>query len=116
MAFTELETEKIQQTLETEFWSKRRPPLQVRGQMREGQRITAQSVELFFVRPVFDLPGRTVEEPISKLTYVRSQDLWKIFWKRADNISHGYTECPSAKSLEEALKVVDEDKFGCFFG
>lgn len=116
MAFTESETSEILHTLEEKFWSKNRPPTHMRDKIREGQRIEKQSVELFFVRPVFQMPRRTVEEPISKITYVRSQDVWKLFWKRADNKWYGYPECPEVKTLKEALQVVNEDKLHCFFG
>jgi hypothetical protein len=116
MAFSETETSKILQTLETNFWSKHRPPTHMRDKIREGQRIEKQSVELFYVRPVFEMPGRTVEESISKITYVRTQKVWKIFWQRADLKWHGYPECPEVRSLDEALRVINKDKYHCFFG
>jgi hypothetical protein len=56
MAFTELEIAQHQKALEDTFWSRRRPPLDVREQMREGQRFTDQAIELFFVRPAFNRP------------------------------------------------------------
>jgi len=116
MAFTQDEQEWILDTLERCFWSKRRPPLRVRDRMWEGQRIEGHSLELFFVRPVFDQPDQTVEEAVAKLTLVRTWSVWKIFWKRADGKWHGYPPCPEADSLEEALQVVDADSHGCFFG
>lgn len=116
MPFNDLEKEKILQTLEKEFWSKRRMPAHVRDQLREDQRIEGQSVELFYVRPIFGFPGKFIEEPVAKITYVASQDVWKIFWPRASGKWQGYPECPSTRTLEEALKVIDEDAYGCFFG
>ena len=84
--------------------------------MREGQRFTAQAVELFFVRPVFNQPGQFVEESIVKIRYVRSARVWRLYWKRADGKWHGYQPCPEVKSLAIALRVVDEDPHNCFFG
>jgi hypothetical protein len=48
--------------------------------------------------------------------HVRSQGVWRVFWKRADGRWHGYKPCPEADSLAAALRVIDEDANGCFFG
>lgn len=84
MTFTEIEIAEQTLTLENHFWSLRRPPLHLRDKIREGQRFTDQSIELFVVRPAFNRPGEHIEESIAKVTYVRSKDVWHIFWKRAD--------------------------------
>lgn len=116
MAFTDLEIAEHLKVLEDSFWSRRRPPLHLRDQVREGQRFTDQSIELFIVRPAFNRPGEHIEEPIAKVQFVRSQGVWRIFWKRADGKWHGYRPCLQADSLAEALRVIDEDANGCFFG
>lgn len=116
MAFTEHELARHLQTLEQVFWAHRRPPERVRSLMRDGQRIAGHSIELFFVRPQWNNPSRTIEEAIAKLTYVRTRGHWRIFWQRADLKWHAYPEQRTARSLAEALRVVHEDKFCCFFG
>ena len=98
------------------FWSRRRPPLHLRDQVREGQRIEDQTIELFIVRPAFNRPGETVESSIAKVQHVRSQGVWRIFWKRADGKWHGYPPSPDARSLAAALRVIDEDANACFLG
>ncbi|HOG94160.1 MAG TPA: DUF3024 domain-containing protein [Opitutaceae bacterium] len=116
MAFTEDEIATHTATLEREFWSKRRPPLHLREMMREGQRIEGQSIELFYVRPLYCDPTRHMEESIVKLTYVRTTRAWRIFWQRADLKWHRYAPHPEAPSLSEALRVIDADAYACFFG
>ena len=116
MAFTEDEIAEHTATLEREFWSRRRPGLEIRHLMREGQRIDGQSIELFYVRPLHFDPTRQVEEPIAKLTYVRASDSWRIFWQRADLRWHRYAPHPNAASLAAALRIVDQDANCCFFG
>lgn len=116
MAFTDSESAEHTQLIEDRFWSRRRPPLPLRDKIREGQRITGHAIELFFVRPAFQRPGSFVEEPIAKIQYVRSRNLWKIFWQRADLKWHGYEPCPETDSLAEALRIIDEDACNCFFG
>ena len=116
MAFTEDEIAAHTATLEREFWSRRRPELNIRHMMREGQRIDGQSIELFYVRPRYNDPSRHIEEPIAKLTYVRASDSWRIFWQRADHKWHRYAPHPDAESLAAALRVIHQDANCCFFG
>jgi hypothetical protein len=116
MAFTDIEIAGHAAVIERVFWSKRRPALRLRDRMREGQRFAGQSIELFFVRPLFSDPSRIVEESIAKLTFLRVSGRWRIFWKRADLKWHRYAPHPEAASLAEALSVVDRDTNGCFFG
>ncbi len=116
MAFTEQEVAEHALTIETHFWSHCRPPLNLRNQIREGQRINGQSVELFFVRPAFNMPGQFAEEAIAKITFVRSRKIWQLFWMRADGKWHRYPPRPEAKSLKIALTVIRKDAHNCFFG
>lgn len=116
MAFTAAEQAQHLEVLEKIFWSKRRPPLDMRDQVREGQRFDSQSIELFLVRPSFADPKKPYEESIAKITYVRSKDEWRIYWKRASGQWERYPEAPAQPSLSKALEIVDEDAFYCFFG
>ena len=116
MAFTDLENAEHTATIKKLFWAHRRPPLRIRELMREGQRFDGQAIELFFVRPVFNDPSRQTEESIAKVQFVRSQGVWRIFWKRADLKWHSYPPCPKAKTLAAALRTIAEDANGCFFG
>ncbi len=116
MAFTESEISRHLDKIEIEFWAKRRPPLELRDRVREGQRILGQSIELFFVYPAFQRPGEFIEESIAKLRYVRTRNVWELFWKRADLRFHRYELHPESTTLPEALAVIDEDAHGCFFG
>ena len=116
MAFTDLEIAEHTLSLEQHFWAHRRPPLHLRDKVREGQRFTDQSIELFIVRPAFNRPGDHTEESIAKVTFIRSKDVWHLFWKRADGKWHRYPPCPEAESLAAALAMIHKDPNGCFFG
>ena len=48
-----------------------------------------------------------------KITYVKSQDLWKLYWMRADFKWHLYAEY---HDLDKLLKEVKTDPNGCFWG
>ncbi len=116
MAFTDTEIAAHTATLEEQFWSRCRPPVHLRDQVREGQRFTGHAIELFLVRPAFNRPGEQIEEAIAKVQYVRTRNVWHLFWKRADLKWHRYEPCPEADSLAAALRTIDEDLCGCFFG
>jgi hypothetical protein len=116
MAFTDSEIAEHLKVIEDSFWSRRRPPLHLRDKVREGQRFTDRSVELFMVRPALNRPGEHAEESIAKVQHLRRLGLWRIFWKRADGKWHRYQPVPEAQSLSEALRVIDQDTYSCFFG
>lgn len=116
MAFTEIEIAEHLKVLEETFWSRRRPPLHLRDKVREGQRFAGRAIELFLVRPVFQRPGELTEEFIAKVQHMPRLGVWRLFWKRADGHWHRYQPCPQTDSLADALRVVDEDAHGCFFG
>jgi hypothetical protein len=116
MAFTETDIAAYTQEVEKHFWSERRPPLHLRNQIREGLRIEGQSIDLFFIRPAFNRPDEFVEEAIARITYIRTRELWRIFWMRADGKWHRYPPCPETGSLKKALQIVRKDDHHCFFG
>lgn len=116
MAFTDIEIAEHSELIEQLLWSRRRPPLHVRELMREGQRFAGHAIEFYFVRPLFNHPGRQVEESIAKVQFVRARRVWRIYWKRADGKWHGYSPCREVKTLATALRVIDEDAGHCFFG
>jgi hypothetical protein len=116
MPFTDAEIAEHIGRIEDSFWSRRRPDPSMRDRIREGQRISGYTIELFYVRPAYLRPGELTESPIAKLQFVRSRDIWKIFWKRADLKWHGYEPCPQVPTLADALRVLDEDAYCCFFG
>ena len=116
MAFTEIEIAEHMKVIEEMFWSKRRPPVHLRDKVREGQRFTDHTIELFLVRPAFNRLGEEIEEPIAKIRHMARLRVWHIFWKRADNKWHRYQPCFEVNSLAEALGVINEDAYHCFFG
>ncbi len=116
MPFTDAEIAEHTALIETSLWSRRRPPLHLRDQIREGQRLDGLSIELFYARPAFQRPGHFIEDAIAKLQWVRSRKVWKLYWQRADLKWHGYEPHPEAPTLADALRIINEDAHGCFFG
>ncbi len=52
-------------------------------------------------------------EKCAKIQYIKSRNIWKLYWMRSDLKWHGYDEY---SSFETAIKEIDEDPNGCFFG
>jgi hypothetical protein len=115
MAFHDLDRKRIEKAM-AEFLSRRRPPPHIRPELDIGYRLIDQSVELFEIRPQWDDRSIIHEYPFAKATYVRTRNLWKVFWKRADLKWHGYEPASMVKTIDEFLAVVDADPYGCFFG
>jgi hypothetical protein len=115
MALNDFETERVEKTVAT-YVQKHRPPVDVRELVDLSFRVSGQSVELFEVRPRWDNREEKVEEPIAKARYVKSRQRWSVYWMRADSKWHKYPPRPEVRTLEAFLKLVEEDKHGCFYG
>jgi len=115
MAFNDLESKRIENAMAA-FMAKRRPPPHIRPELDFGYRVSGQSIEIFEIRPQWDDPAIIHERPFAKATYVSTQNLWKVFWKRSDQKWHGYEPASTVKSIQDFLAVVDADPYGCFFG
>jgi len=94
----------------------RRPPPHVRPELDIGYRIDCQSIEIFELRPAYRSPEETIEHAIAKATYIKSRNVWKIYWMRADLQWHPYGPMAIVQTVEEFIAVIDQDQHGCFFG
>ncbi len=115
MAFNELERKRHERDI-AKFMERRRPPPEIRPKLDLEIAFEGQSVLLFEVRPDWQDETKTMRSPIAKATFVRSKNLWKIYWMRQDLKWHGYEPSLEVRSLEAFLHVVDRDEYCCFFG
>ena len=88
----------------------------MRHQIDIACRITGQSVEIFTIRPAWERPDEKIESSVAKASFVRTQNVWRIYWKRADLKWHLYEPAAQVPRLPAFLKVVEEDAYGCFWG
>jgi hypothetical protein len=116
MAFNDIEIQKIKNSIETELMAKRRPPVAIRKEVDLGYHLEGQSIVLFESRPHWQDKTQRLESEIAKITYVKTQKTWKLYWMRQDLKWHGYEPLPQAKTLEDLLAEVVNDPYGCFFG
>lgn len=116
MAFNELERKRLEKVVGA-FVEKHRPPPHIRHQLDLAYRLNGQSVEIFEIRPGWrGAPDEIREQPVAKATFVRTANLWKVFWMRADLKWHAYPAMPQVGTIDRFLALVAEDKHACFFG
>ena len=115
MALDALQSAETINALEI-FLDKRRPPEHIRDELDLNYKIDNQSIIIFSIRPHWQNKADKIESPVAKTTWVKTQNIWKIYWMRADLKWHGYEPKPDVKVIEEFLKTVDEDAYGCFWG
>jgi hypothetical protein len=115
MAFTKEELEQHRKVVK-DYVDRCRPPVHLRNQVDLSFRIENQSIEIFEIRSRFNDPNSVVEIPIAKTTWVKSQNVWRVFWQRADMKWHRYLPLPEVKSLQEFIDAVEADEYACFYG
>ena len=117
MAFDDLQQARTKREVD-EFIEQRRPPEEIRDEIDLGYRIdkTDQSVVIYEIRPHWKDPDETVQTRVARMKYVKSRDIWKLYWMRRDLKWHKYPPAPEVRSLQEAIEIVDEDERSCFWG
>jgi hypothetical protein len=115
MAFTEGEAEHIKAAAAA-FVEQVRPPEHLRHKVDIVYRIHTQSVEIIEVRANMLKPGKIIEIQVAKTTYVRTQDCWKIFWRRANQTWNLYVPNAEVKSIEDFFAIVQADESFTAFG
>jgi len=73
-------------------------------------------VIIYEIRPRWNKPDEQTRLPCAKLKFVRNQNVWKLYWHRADMKWHAYDPCKSSRDLAELIAEIDTDPHGCFFG
>ncbi len=115
MPFTEFERTANHAALKW-FLSRHEPPPHIKNQLDFGCAIVGYTIELLESRPDWEDKSTHRQRPFAKIRYVRRQDEWRLYWMRGNLKWHLYEPAPVHQSLQDALAVVDEDHYGCFFG
>lgn len=116
MPIDALRTIDIIEQLEN-FVSRLRPKNEeTRKKLDFGYNIDDQSIFLLEIRPDWINPAVIRQRPFAKATYIKSRDIWKIFWIRANGKWYSYEPTPVIMSLKQFLEIVETDEHHCFFG
>jgi len=114
MAFTDIDLQKIKN--EVGGLCLKRTPAHLKDQLRYEFVIEKQNIVINEIRPAWNNPSEFTKLPMAKLSYVNSQKVWKLYWKRASGKWVRYEPKESAKDLRVLVKEIDNDVYGCFFG
>jgi hypothetical protein len=115
MPLNDFEMNRVEKALGL-FVEKNRPPPHIRSKVDLGVSVRGQSVEIFEIRPVWNDPSKKMECAVAKATFVRTQSVWRVFWKRADLKWHRYDPVSEVRTIEQFLAVVEKDEYACFYG
>lgn len=111
MEFNDTELIQINQCMDV-FMEKLRPPEHLRDEHDLMYEIVGQAV---FVNEIRNVMGRTVETEIAKVVFDRTQNGWKLFFMGKSGQWEGlFTDL--IPTFSDAIKVVEDDEAGIFFG
>lgn len=113
MPFNDIEVANIKQCMEF-FLEKRRPAEHLRDELDLQYRIEDDSVVIFEVRQLTWSDSR-VEEPVAKIIHNKITGSWSLLWMDKDSNWHHYDE-KMLGSFSDAIKLVEDDLQGYFFG
>ncbi|RLB39490.1 MAG: hypothetical protein DRH30_09780 [Deltaproteobacteria bacterium] len=57
-----------------------------------------------------------METPCARRRYVRTKNIWQLYWQRAALKWHRYDPLPKSARLGVLVTEIDKDPFCCFFG
>lgn len=98
------------------FIERQRPPVEIRDEYDIGYSYDGAVVIIFEIRPDWIDPAKKLHLETAKIRYYKSQKIWKLYWLRASGKWELYNPFPTASSVENLLKVIEEDKNDCFWG
>lgn len=106
-----MEKDKNVEKIESLF----RVPDEVADKVQVGVEIVRGGYELFETRPRWDNPKAAwTKLPVAKFVYHRPSKSWRLYWMRASGKWNRYPT--RAKILSDILRVIEQDKLGCFWG
>lgn len=94
----------------------RRPPVEVRDQLDLGFTFVENVLIIHEIRQRWNNPSEKYDFPVAKAQFITSRNIWKLYWMRASGKWELYEPEPEVQTIERLLKIIDEDKFHCFWG
>lgn len=98
------------------FIEKMRPPKDMRNQLDIGYSYAKNTLEVFEIRPKWDDKTKITHTPIAKTKFVKSQEVWKIYWMRVSGKWEGYPPNKEVKTISEFFEILKKDEHACFWG
>ena len=99
-----------------ELVEKMRPPVDIRSQLDIGYSYEKGALELFEARPKSGNTSEIIHHSFAKAKFIKSSNIWKIYWKRASGKWELYIEEPEVSDVLEFFRIVNEDKLNVSMG
>lgn len=96
--------------------SKKPKNLEIRKMLNYSYSYEAKIFELFAIRPAWSNPIEIQHYPFAKIKFMKTTQLWNLYWKRASGKWELYKPYPTSTKLKKIIEIIDEDKLGCFYG
>ncbi len=93
-----------------------RPPKEMRDKIDIGFTYSKYTLEIFEISPKWDNEKEMTHMPIAKTKYVKSQEIWKIYWMRANGKWEAYPPQREVKTINEFFEILKKDDHACFWG
>jgi hypothetical protein len=81
-----------------------------------GYSYDGKVIFLYEIRPVWNNPKEIQHIEYAKIRFYKSRQEWKLYWMRASGKWEIYEPFPETSHLEKIIKIIKEDKYGCFYG
>ena len=94
----------------------KRRRVEIRPLLDYTYRLKRNTFILCDIRPMMFEKEDYRTSPFAKIHYLKHSDIYLIYWQRANGRWLSYEAGESASSLQEALAIVDQDIYGCFYG
>ncbi len=114
MAFSEIELYKIKTYVGV--LCNKRAPESIRDKLRYEHTIEKHDVIIYEIRPRWNNPDENTRMPCAKLKFIRSRNIWKLYWHRANGRWYPYDPLKPSRDLADLIAEIDDDPYGCFFG
>jgi hypothetical protein len=114
MAFSELELKRIDKTLGSMRRRLSRP--EHADKLRFVFEVDGHAVSIYEERSPWDGAGEWTRSGVARFRHTRTRGSWTLYWMRRDLKWHAYDPDAMPGDLESLVALVNEDRYGAFFG
>jgi hypothetical protein len=114
MATNPFQSSELTKSLE-KYIESIRPSEDIRPLLDISYRIENQSIYIFEIRPIWDSLTEIQHIDVAKTTFVKTQNNWNVFWKRANGKWELFKPKPIVKDIDGFLNLIEDDMMRSFF-
>lgn len=89
---------------------------EIRAKLDFGYSYNGKVAILYEIRPIWNNPKETQKIEFAKIRFYKSRQEWKLYWMRASGKWELYEPFPESTYIEKIINIIEEDKYGCFYG